>query len=156
DEDVDRSLYDAMRAGAIETMASLGEPIFQGGTSEVKNWMPVAAAMSTLGYGFSAVDYIPCYRSAAGTGNAMGFAYWQAGRAPRDADGLPVTWSRISATRSGQSKSLSSVRTDVLQRHQCHHVFAQIRSRGRLVAQCGQCAREGNRAAMFHFCIGIE
>ena len=22
------------------------------------------------------VDYVPCYRSKAGTGNAMGFAYW--------------------------------------------------------------------------------
>ena len=26
---------------------------------------------------FSLVDYVPCYRSEAGTGNAMCFAYWQ-------------------------------------------------------------------------------
>jgi hypothetical protein len=77
DEDVDRSLFDAMRAGTIENVASFGEAIFQGGTSEVKNWIPVAAAMAALGYGFTQVDYIPCYRSEAGTGNAMGFAYWQ-------------------------------------------------------------------------------
>ena len=77
DEDVDRSVFDAMRAGAIENVASLGEPIFQGGTSEVKNWIPVAAAMAALGYRFTPVDYVPCYRSEAGTGNAMGFAYWQ-------------------------------------------------------------------------------
>ncbi|MFT5440911.1 MAG: 3-O-methylgallate 3,4-dioxygenase, partial [Alphaproteobacteria bacterium] len=23
------------------------------------------------------VDYVPCYRSLAGTGNAMGFLYWE-------------------------------------------------------------------------------
>jgi 3-O-methylgallate 3,4-dioxygenase len=77
DEDVDRSVFNAMRTGAIEDVASLGEPIFQGGTSEVKNWIPVAAAMTALGISFTPVDYIPCYRSEAGTGNAMGFAYWQ-------------------------------------------------------------------------------
>ena len=24
------------------------------------------------------IDYVPCYRSEAGTGNAMGFVYWKA------------------------------------------------------------------------------
>ena len=30
-----------------------------------------------LGRDMTLVDYVPCYRSEAGTGNAMGFAYWQ-------------------------------------------------------------------------------
>ncbi len=58
-------------------MADLGEAIFQAGTSEVKNWIPVAGAMADLGYPPTVVDYIPCYRSEAGTGNAMGFVYWR-------------------------------------------------------------------------------
>jgi hypothetical protein len=33
--------------------------------------------MSALGVPAHVVDYIPCYRSLAGTGNAMGFVYWQ-------------------------------------------------------------------------------
>jgi 3-O-methylgallate 3,4-dioxygenase len=34
--------------------------------------------MADLGYEPNVVDYVPCYRSEAGTGNAMGFAYWRA------------------------------------------------------------------------------
>jgi 3-O-methylgallate 3,4-dioxygenase len=55
----------------------LGEAIFQAGTSEVKNWIPVAGAMDELGFGMEVIDYVPCYRSEAGTGNAMAFATWE-------------------------------------------------------------------------------
>lgn len=77
DEDVDGAVMDAMRHRNIDEVASLGEAIFQSGTSEVKNWIPVAGAMAELGYAINVVDYVPCYRSEAGTGNAMGFVYWQ-------------------------------------------------------------------------------
>jgi 3-O-methylgallate 3,4-dioxygenase len=77
DEEVDRTLLDAMKKGSIEDVAALGEPIFQAGTSEVKNWVPVAGAMANLGFEPTIVDYVPCYRSEAGTGNAMGFVYWR-------------------------------------------------------------------------------
>jgi hypothetical protein len=29
------------------------------------------------GKDFKLIDYVPCYRSIAGTGNAMGFGYWE-------------------------------------------------------------------------------
>jgi Catalytic LigB subunit of aromatic ring-opening dioxygenase len=77
DEEVDRAIFDAMQSGSIEKVADLGEPIFQAGTSEVKNWVPVAGAMAHLGFKFHPVDYVPCYRSEAGTGNAMAFVYWR-------------------------------------------------------------------------------
>lgn len=77
DESVDQSFFDAMRAGAIEKVAALGEHVFQAGTSEIKNWIPVAGAMAELGLKPELVDYVPCYRTAAGTGNAMAFVYWQ-------------------------------------------------------------------------------
>jgi hypothetical protein len=77
DEEVDRAIFDAMKSGSIEKVADLGEPIFQAGTSEVKNWVPVAGAMAHLGFKFHPVDYVPCYRSEAGTGNAMAFVYWR-------------------------------------------------------------------------------
>lgn len=77
DEEVDGILLDAMRTGSIEKVANLGEGIFQDGTSEVKNWLPVAALMAQLEFPMHLVDYVPCYRSEAGTGNAMGFVYWK-------------------------------------------------------------------------------
>jgi hypothetical protein len=77
DEEVDQTILDAMRARRIESVAKLGESIFQAGTSEVKNWVPVAGAMADLGYEPNIVDYVPCYRSEAGTGNAMAFVSWR-------------------------------------------------------------------------------
>jgi 3-O-methylgallate 3,4-dioxygenase len=76
DEDVDATFFDALRNRDIEPLAALGEATFQSGTSEIKNWVPVAGAMAELGFDLNIVDYVPCYRSPAGTGNAMGFVYW--------------------------------------------------------------------------------
>jgi len=76
DESVDETFIDAMRTRTIDKVAALGEPIFQSGTSEIKNWVPVAGAMAELDFKLNIVDYVPCYRSPAGTGNAMGFVYW--------------------------------------------------------------------------------
>ena len=78
DEDVDRLILDAIRAGEPDRLEQLGEATFQSGTSETKNWIPVIGAMAALGATPTVVDYVPCYRSEAGTGNAMGFVYWRA------------------------------------------------------------------------------
>ena len=77
DEEVDQIILEAMRTNDIDRLAALGEATFQAGTSEVKNWIPVFGAMSDLGYKMTLVDYVPCYRSEAGTGNAMGFVHWR-------------------------------------------------------------------------------
>ncbi|HVW68896.1 MAG TPA: hypothetical protein VHB68_07960, partial [Steroidobacteraceae bacterium] len=77
DEEVDRQVLEAIRAGEVEPITRLPESVFQSGTSEIKNWIPVIAAMSELGVPAQVVDYVPCYRSLAGTGNAMGFVYWR-------------------------------------------------------------------------------
>lgn len=44
------------------------------GTSEIRNWILAAGALEHLD--MKLVDYVPCYRSIAGTGCAMGFAHW--------------------------------------------------------------------------------
>jgi hypothetical protein len=59
------------------TLAGLDEEMLQSGTSEVKNWVTVAGVMAEAGLGFNLVDYVPCYRSEAGTGSAMGFGFWK-------------------------------------------------------------------------------
>ena len=76
DEAVDQRFLAAIRNNDMSSVAEMDESIFQTGTSELKNWIPVAVAMSSLGLKPTVVDYVPCYRTVAGTGNAMGFVHW--------------------------------------------------------------------------------
>ena len=77
DEEFDRKVIDAMRAGDEDALAKLPESYFKVGTAEIKNWYPVIAAANAAGLKYHQIDYVPCYRSEAGTGNAMCFAYWE-------------------------------------------------------------------------------
>jgi hypothetical protein len=77
DEDFDRQILDAMAKGDESALAGFPESYFKVGTAEIKNWYPVIAAMNAEGRKYHQVDYVPCYRSEAGTGNAMAFVYWE-------------------------------------------------------------------------------
>jgi 3-O-methylgallate 3,4-dioxygenase len=77
DEEFDRKVIAAMQKNDAATIAAIPESLYQSGTSETKNWLPVTAAMADAGLEMRLVDYVPCYRSLAGTGNAMAFAVWQ-------------------------------------------------------------------------------
>jgi Catalytic LigB subunit of aromatic ring-opening dioxygenase len=77
DEEFDRSVIDALCRGDGETLGKIPESLFQSGTSEIKNWITVAGVMSTTDLQMKMIDYVPCYRSEAGTGSGMGFAYWR-------------------------------------------------------------------------------
>ena len=77
DESFDRKVLEAMQAGDAATLAGLPEAMFQSGTSEIKNWIVAAGIMAEAGLTMKLIDYVPCYRSEAGTGSAMGFAQWQ-------------------------------------------------------------------------------
>jgi hypothetical protein len=76
DEAFDSRVLDAMQAGDTAALTSLPEEMFQSGTSEIKNWIAVAGIMAEAGLTMKLIDYVPCYRSEAGTGSAMGFAQW--------------------------------------------------------------------------------
>jgi 3-O-methylgallate 3,4-dioxygenase len=76
DEAFDNKVLDAMQTGDTATLTSLPEALFQSGTSEIKNWITVAGMMAEAGKKMKLIDYVPCYRSLAGTGSAMGFAQW--------------------------------------------------------------------------------
>jgi hypothetical protein len=78
DEALDHTFLDCLRKKDLKDLTQMGEQIYQDGTSEIKNWIPVAGAMADLNFKMDLIDYIPCYRSEAGTGNAMGFVSWQA------------------------------------------------------------------------------
>lgn len=77
DETLDAAVLEALRTGNGDALAAIDESFYQSGSSEIKNWIPLAGAMADLGWPAHIVDYVPCYRSEAGTGNAMGFAYWE-------------------------------------------------------------------------------
>ncbi len=76
DEEFDREVLAAIQSGDVARIGALPESYFQSGTSETKNWLVVAGAMAEAGLKMELLDYVPCYRSEAGTGSAMGFARW--------------------------------------------------------------------------------
>jgi 3-O-methylgallate 3,4-dioxygenase len=77
DEAFDRKILEAIERGDAVTLTSLPEEMFQSGTSEIKNWIVLAGMMAAAGLTMKVIDYVPCYRSEAGTGSAMGFARWE-------------------------------------------------------------------------------
>ncbi len=76
DEEIDRAVIAALKSRDFDGLTAIPEDRLQSGTSEIKNWIPLAAIMAECGLDMTLVDYVPCYRSEAGTGNAMAFAYW--------------------------------------------------------------------------------
>jgi hypothetical protein len=77
DEEFDRGLFAAMRNHDEAKFLSIPDKFMQSGTSEVKNWIAAAGALLDTGLVMELVDYVPCYRSEAGTGTAQAFAYWR-------------------------------------------------------------------------------
>jgi 3-O-methylgallate 3,4-dioxygenase len=74
DEELDRRALKAMKEHDDATLKSLPRERMQAGSSEIRNWITVAGAAEQLE--MDLFDYVPCYRSPAGTGCAMGFARW--------------------------------------------------------------------------------
>ena len=77
DEELDRMVIDALTGKDQETLCSLSRDRLNGapGTPEILNWVTLAAAMDPVG--MTLVDYVPCYRSLAGTGHGITFGYWK-------------------------------------------------------------------------------
>jgi hypothetical protein len=64
-----------MAKGGVEGHAALPLEKLQSGNSELRCWSALAGAVE--GRSMKLIDYVPCYRSPAGTGCAMAFAYWE-------------------------------------------------------------------------------
>ena len=45
------------------------------GTPEILNWVACAGALDPTA--MTLIDYVPCYRSSAGTGHGVTFGYWR-------------------------------------------------------------------------------
>jgi hypothetical protein len=74
DEELDQQIIKALQAKDVEAIRALPRHRLNSGTSEIRNWITTAGAVEHLS--MQLIDYVPCYRSPAGTGCAMGFAQW--------------------------------------------------------------------------------
>ncbi|MDO8213155.1 hypothetical protein [Conexibacter sp. CPCC 206217] len=74
DEELDRRVLDACRTHDEEALRGMPPELLDGGSSEIRNWISVAAACRDLRMAWD--EYIPVYRTAVGTGVGLGFALW--------------------------------------------------------------------------------
>jgi len=76
DEELDHMALNAMERRDEEALAMLPrDRMMKLGTTETLNWITLSGAMTNEKRPL--VDYVPCYRTPAGTGCAMAFAYWE-------------------------------------------------------------------------------
>ncbi|GII62097.1 hypothetical protein Skr01_21820 [Sphaerisporangium krabiense] len=80
DEELDRAFLKALEDGDEAFLAGLPAAQMRSGTSELRNWIVVAGIAAETGLRVASADYQPCYRTEAGTGNAMGFVTWESTR----------------------------------------------------------------------------
>lgn len=77
DEELDRGLLQALIDKDEDFLTGLKDGELRSGTSEVRNWVTVGGAVAGTDLAARVVDYVPCYRSEAGTGCAMAFMAWE-------------------------------------------------------------------------------
>jgi aromatic ring-opening dioxygenase catalytic subunit (LigB family) len=74
DEKLDHRVMTGLEHHQWDDLASIPMDVFKEGTSELLNWILVGAALEK--HPARTVDYIPAYRSIAGSGCGMGFMTW--------------------------------------------------------------------------------
>ena len=75
DEELDQMALEGMKQKNLSKLSQLPREKINSGSSEIRNWIVVTGATEHLD--MELIDYVPCYRSPAGTGCAMGFANWR-------------------------------------------------------------------------------
>ena len=73
-EELDQSVIKGLESRDTEGLFGLPREHLNSGSSEIRNWITTSGATEHMD--FHLIDYAPCYRSPAGTGCAMAFAYW--------------------------------------------------------------------------------
>lgn len=77
DEDFDRDIMDAMQRNEFGHLLSYHEGYYQAGSSEIKSWIAMGAAILDSSLDGTIVDYRALYRTPAGTGSSAAFMYWR-------------------------------------------------------------------------------
>jgi 3-O-methylgallate 3,4-dioxygenase len=74
DEEFDRAILKALADKDRDFLESLPRHKLNAGSSEILNWVAVAGAAEAIDLDWS--EYVPGYRTPAGTGTGMSFATW--------------------------------------------------------------------------------
>jgi 3-O-methylgallate 3,4-dioxygenase len=74
DVELDRAVLRALGEFDRATVAAIPESRLQSGSSEIKNWIVAGAALKD--FTMNVIDYVPGYRSGAGSGIGFAFATW--------------------------------------------------------------------------------
>lgn len=80
DEEFDKAFVAALSRKDKDYLTSIPLADLQSGTSELKSWITLAGVLEDVDCTMHEIDYVPCYRSAAGTGTANGFYWWEVKR----------------------------------------------------------------------------
>lgn len=75
DEVMDRAVLDALARSDVQALDKATDGKLLSGNSEILNWIAAGGALD--GLAMRTVDYVPAYRTAAGTGVGLAFAVWR-------------------------------------------------------------------------------
>ena len=75
DEELDRTVVAALSTGNLAALAGLPSHKLNSGNAEIRNWICAAGALGALR--MEVIEYIPGYRTRAGTGVGLCFAVWR-------------------------------------------------------------------------------
>lgn len=75
DEELDRRFLSALRRNDSDALGALPRNQLRSGNSELLNWITAAGTLESRQC--TLVDYVPGYRSPAGTGTGMAFIFWE-------------------------------------------------------------------------------
>lgn len=73
-EPLDTAVLDALRSGDASTLRSIPTKLLYDGSSEIRNWIALGGMLDGLQHKWS--EYIPVYRTEAGTGIGLAFGRW--------------------------------------------------------------------------------
>ena len=74
EEELDQQVVDALKTRDTNALAAIDPLLVQSGSSEIRNWMVIAGAVSHLSLQW--LSYTPGYRTPALTGTGLTFAAW--------------------------------------------------------------------------------
>ena len=76
DEELDWMVLNGLRDKDAEMLMSVPRNRLYSAASETQNWITVGGVLQDTGLNFEVVDYVPVYRTPAGTGGGWGFGRW--------------------------------------------------------------------------------